>query len=123
MYEPMIYENQVVWITGASSGIGEALAVRMAARGAKVVLSARNKQELERVAARCLEKGASDVLVLPLDVADHDSLAAKAEQVLSRFGHVDLLINNAGVTRDNLMLRMNEEMWDIVLDNNLKSVF
>ncbi|SDW29674.1 SDR family oxidoreductase [Marinobacter mobilis] len=92
--------QNTVWITGASSGIGEALALRFARAGANVVLSARRENELQRVAERC---GADDrVLVLPLDVTDWDALPAAVEAVLDRFGAIDLLVNNAGVSQRSL---------------------
>ncbi len=94
--------DQVVWITGASSGIGEALAAEFAARGARLVLSARRADELERVAERCRGAGAADVLVLPLDVCDQDAVAAAPGTVIERFARIDWLINNAGISQRSL---------------------
>lgn len=96
-----MFEGQVVWITGASSGIGEALARAFAGAGAKLVLSARRQPELERVQAACEANGAAaaDVLVLPLDVTDWDAMPGAHQRVLETFGRVDLLINNAGVSQ------------------------
>ena len=91
-------EDRVVWVTGASSGIGEALAVELSALGAKVVLSARRRDDLERVAARC----ASETLVRPLDLADMDDADRHVAAVLDRFGHVDVLVNNGGVSQRSL---------------------
>jgi len=90
-----------VWITGASSGIGEALALQFAAEGAKLVLSARRESELQRVKVRCVQAGATDgeVLVLPLDVADEASMPAAVESVKTAFGRIDMLINNAGLSQ------------------------
>jgi dehydrogenase/reductase SDR family protein 7 len=101
MYPPMDFRDQVVWITGASSGIGEALALALAAKGARLVLSARNGQELERVAGACAEAGAAanGVLVLPLDVTDYAAMAPAVERVVDTFGRIDLLINNAGISQ------------------------
>jgi len=98
--------DRTIWITGASAGIGEALAVRFAQEGARLVLSARRESELERVAARCREKGlgADQVLVLPLDVTAWEALPGAVQTVLDRFGHIDLLINNAGVSQRSLCL-------------------
>lgn len=94
----MDFQNQVIWITGASSGIGEGLAYELAKQGAKLILSARNVNALEQVRARCQEvAAASDPYVLPLDVADLDSLPAKAEEARVHFGGIDILVNNAGV--------------------------
>lgn len=96
----MTSESQIVWITGASSGIGEALAYEMARRGATVVLSARRVEELERVQAACTnpERHA----VVPLDLADPGSLDAAAAAVLDRFGHVDVMVHNGGVSQRSL---------------------
>jgi dehydrogenase/reductase SDR family protein 7 len=96
-----MFEKQVVWITGASSGIGEALAKALAAQGARLVLSARRETELERVKSDCTQRGlaADDVLVLPLDVTDWNAMPAALQRVLDRFGCVDMLINNAGISQ------------------------
>ena len=96
--------SQTVWITGASSGIGEALALRFAREGACLVLSARRQDELERVAGRCREAGlpADQILVLPLDVTDWSALPGAVQSVLDSFGAVDLLVNNAGVSQRSL---------------------
>lgn len=101
-----MFRNQVVWITGASSGIGEALALQFAAAGAKLVLSARREAELNRVRDRCLEQGmaAGDVLVLPLDVTDYESMPEALEKINQAFGRVDMLINNAGIAQRSLCL-------------------
>jgi short-subunit dehydrogenase len=97
----MKFHNQVVWITGASSGIGEALAKAFAREGAKLVLSARNEAELRRVAADCAP---AEALVLPLDLADAASLPPKVQQVLAHYGRLDVLLNNGGVSQRSLAL-------------------
>ncbi len=89
------FQNKTVWITGASSGIGEALAYEFARQGAKLVLSARNEAELKRVAAVC----STEVLVQPLDLGDHASLPGIAEQVLKKTGQLDVLVNNGGISQ------------------------
>jgi short-subunit dehydrogenase len=97
----MNFRHQVIWITGASSGIGEALARAFAREGARLVLSARNEAELRRVAAACAP---AEVLVVPLDLADAAGLPAKAEQVLAHYGRLDVLVNNGGVSQRSLAL-------------------
>jgi short-subunit dehydrogenase len=97
-----MFTDNVAWITGASSGIGEALACELARQGAIPVLSARRAGELERVRERCRELGAPDALALPLDVTDEAALAPAVETVLGRFGRVDTLINNAGISQRSL---------------------
>ena len=94
---PMKFKDQVVWITGASGGIGEALAYAFAAEGAALVLSARKVAELERVKAACA--GSPRVEVVPLDVAEHATLSGIAKTVESKLGRVDILINNAGISQ------------------------
>ncbi len=93
----MSFKNKVVWITGASSGIGEALAYAFAKQGARLILSARRKEELERVKQHCLLPD-KEVFVLPLDVADTHAIQQKSSEALRHFGQVDILINNAGVS-------------------------
>ena len=99
-----MFKGKSVWITGASSGIGEALALQFAAEGAKVTLSSRREDELNRVRELCLGKGldADSVLVLPLDVTDHDAMPAAVDRVKNTFGGIDMLVNNAGISQRSL---------------------
>jgi short-subunit dehydrogenase len=97
------FKDQVVWITGASSGIGEAFAYAFRREGAKLILSSRHAAALERVRDNCT--GDRDtVMVLPLDLADLDNLPGKAEQALAPFGRVDILVNNGGIGQRSLAL-------------------
>jgi short-subunit dehydrogenase len=91
------FTNKVVWITGASSGIGEALAYTFALQGAKLILSARREEELERVKSGCNLLD-SQVFVLPMDVSDTGRVPAVTQRALTQFGGVDILVNNAGVS-------------------------
>ena len=93
------FKNKRVWITGASSGIGEALAQELAASGAHLILSARNEKELNRVAANCNQAGAASVQVEILDLSAHDTIPGLVEKVLKRVGKVDVLINNGGISQ------------------------
>ena len=90
----LAFHDKVVWITGASSGVGEGLAEAFAEAGAKIILSARRIVELERVRAKL---GSTESLVLPMDATEHENLQAKVEIVEQRFGSIDLLICNAGI--------------------------
>lgn len=110
--------EQTVWITGASSGIGEALALRYARDGARLVLSARRKKELERVASACCAAGIGEdqVLVLPLDVTEWESLPAAVAAVLDRFGTIDLLVNNAGVSQRSLCKDTEMSVYQKLMD-------
>lgn len=113
-----MFTNRVVWITGASSGIGEALASHLARDNAKVVLSARREPELERVKQRCISEGAAEanLLVLPLDVTELDSLPSKVDTVLNQFGQIDLLINNAGLSQRSLCKDTDLSVYQKLLD-------
>lgn len=110
--------TQTVWITGASAGIGEALAVRFAQDSARLVLSARRESELERVAGRCRDAGlaANEVLVLPLDVTDWHSLPGAVQTVLDTFGGIDLLVNNAGVSQRSLCKDTDMAVYQKLMD-------
>jgi short-subunit dehydrogenase len=93
----MFFQDKVVWLTGASSGIGEGLAYALAKENALLILSARRTEELERVKQGC-ETNPSRVMVLPFDVADLESLPDKAQEAHGLFGRIDILVNNAGQT-------------------------
>jgi NADP-dependent 3-hydroxy acid dehydrogenase YdfG len=99
-----MFKDKTVWITGASSGIGEALALQFAGQGARIVLSARRIDELDRVRDACTSQGlaAGNVLVLPLDVTDFESMPAAVSTVCNTFGRIDMLINNAGISQRSL---------------------
>ncbi|MFU8764853.1 MAG: SDR family oxidoreductase [Haliea sp.] len=107
------FQGQVIWITGASGGIGAALARQFAAHGARLVLSARRSDALETVKNDCVSAGLEPdaVLVLPLDVIAVDSMPTAVAAVLARFGHVDLLINNAGISQRSLCLETELEVY------------
>ncbi|GAA6134605.1 SDR family NAD(P)-dependent oxidoreductase [Oceaniserpentilla sp. 4NH20-0058] len=108
----------VVWITGASSGIGEALAKEYSKQGHQLVLSARREAELQRVKGVCLKLGLSDadVLVLPMDVTEHDSMAEKVFAVTAHFKTIDVLINNAGISQRSLCLDTDLSVYKTLLD-------
>jgi short-subunit dehydrogenase len=96
-------QNKVIWITGASSGIGEALAYELAQRGARLILSARRKDELERVKGNCLASAQPGVRILPLDLEKPDTLRLSTEAAIQLFGRVDILINNGGISQRSLV--------------------
>ena len=93
----MSFKDKVVWITGASSGIGEHLAYAFANEGAKIVISSRNEKELNRVKNNCSKE--AEVLVLPLDVAKFDRVPGITKKIIDHFGFINILINNAGVSQ------------------------
>jgi short-subunit dehydrogenase len=97
------YDQKVIWITGASSGIGEALCVMLSNWSTRLIISSRRKEELERVKAT-LSLKAENVYVLPLDLNDPDSLQTKAKEALAAFGRIDILINNGGISQRSLVM-------------------
>ena len=117
-----LLEGRVSLVTGASRGIGLAIARALAAEGAHVVLAARDTAKLAAAVGEIAAAGGR-AEALSLDVADRGSVEAALAHVLSAHGRVDHLVNNAGVTRDNLLLRMKDEEWQQVLDTNLTGVF
>lgn len=107
------FHGQVVWVTGASGGIGAALARQLATRGARLVLSARRVDALEAVKADCVDAGLEpdSVLVLPLDVVATGTMPAAVEAVLAHFGQIDLLVNNAGISQRSLCLETELDVY------------
>jgi 3-oxoacyl-[acyl-carrier protein] reductase len=114
--------NQIAVVTGAGRGIGRAIALKFAAEGADVVCVSRTAENSEKVAGEIRALGRK-AWAHALDVADADAVNAAAEKILAEAGKVDLLVNNAGVTRDGLLMRMSDADWDVVLDTNLKGAF
>lgn len=114
--------NQIAVVTGAGRGIGRAIALKFASEGADVVVVSRTSENSDKVAAEVRALGRK-AWAHALDVSDATSVTAASEKILADCGRVDVLVNNAGVTRDNLLMRMNETEWDTVLDTNLKGAF
>lgn len=98
----MSFKGKAVWITGASSGIGEALAHEFSRHGARLIISSRRKEELERVKAACQALGAAAVEILPLDLAQVNTLPLTADAAIHIYGQIDILINNGGVSQRSL---------------------
>ena len=115
-------DKRVAVVTGASRGIGLAIARRLAAQDRHVVLMARNQEKLEAAKAE-IEADGGSASVKAGDVSDHDGLAKAIEEIADEFGRLDILVNNAGITRDGLILRMSDEQFDEVVNVNLRSVF
>ena len=114
--------NQIAVVTGAGRGIGRAIALKFAAEGADVVCVSRTVENSEKVANEVRALGRK-AWAVDVDVADGNAVNAAAEKILADAGRVDVLVNNAGVTRDGLLMRMSEADWDTVLDTNLKGAF
>lgn len=115
-------QGRIALVTGASQGIGHAVALELARNGAVVGLAARNESKLAEAAAEIAAAG-GQAAVFAMDVANAESIRAGAKAVLDRFGKVEILVNNAGITRDGLMLRMKRGDWDDVLSANLTGAF
>jgi 3-oxoacyl-[acyl-carrier protein] reductase len=115
-----MFKDRVAVVTGASRGIGRAIALHLGARGAKIVASARNAAALDQLVAEIRNQGGE---ALATDVAVAADVERLFDEAANAFGRVDILINNAGITRDGLLMRMKEEDWDAVLNTNLKGAF
>lgn len=110
-------------VTGASRGIGRSIAIQLAEEGYKVAVNyAGNKEKADAVVEEIKAKGV-EAFAIQANVANGDEVKAMIKEVVSQFGSVDVLVNNAGITRDNLLMRMKEQEWDDVIDTNLKGVF
>src|SRR4051812_35798256 len=115
-------EKQVAVVTGAGRGIGRAIALKFAEEGADVVCVSRTAENSQKVAGEVRALGRKS-WAFAVDVSDSKAATEVAEKILSETGRVDVLVNNAGVTRDGLLMRMSDEDWDVVLNTNLKGAF
>jgi len=116
------YAGRVALVTGASRGIGEAIARRLAGEGATVIAAARTVTALEKLVGE-IQAAGGRASALALDLVDAASIEAGAREAAAAHGQVDVLVNNAGVTDDNLILRMSRDAWDRVLATNLTGAF
>ncbi|KAM4662499.1 dehydrogenase/reductase SDR family member 7 [Discoglossus pictus] len=115
------FPGNIVWVTGASSGIGEELAYQLAKLGAPLILSARRGDELHRVKQKCLEISSledKDILVVPLDLTDTNSHKPATERVLQHFGRIDILVNNGGRSQRSLFVETNLDVYRALMDLN-----
>jgi 3-oxoacyl-[acyl-carrier protein] reductase len=116
-------KGKVALVTGAARGIGRAIAETLAQRGADIVVADKNSDLAAATAQEIAAASGCHVISIAVDVADSASVKAMIDKALAEFNHVDILVNNAGLTRDNLIMRMDESDWDLVLSINLKGVF
>lgn len=118
-----LLENKVALITGASRGIGKAIAEVYAEQGASIAFTYRSSVEKANAFEQELGKKGVKAKGFQSDAGSFEQSEQLIQQVLEEFGQIDVLVNNAGITRDTLILRMNEQQWDQVIETNLKSVF
>jgi 3-oxoacyl-[acyl-carrier protein] reductase len=119
----MNLNDKVAVVTGAAQGIGRAIAEALARRGADVVVADLNVEKAEAMAKEIAADTGRRAIAVQVDVADHASAKAMIDRAIAEFGRIDILVNNAGITRDNLIMRMKEDDWDLVLNVNLKGAF
>jgi 3-oxoacyl-[acyl-carrier protein] reductase len=118
----MSLSGRVALVTGASQGIGRACALKLAEAGAAVALAARNQEKLEELARAIIAKG-GQAATFVMDVGDEQQIKSGCKAALEQFGKIDILLNNAGITRDQLILRLKRADWDAVLATNLTSAY
>ena len=118
----MRFKDKVVIITGGNRGIGLAISKRFVSEGARVALIGTRPESVDPVVSELSADGA-DIKCYALNVADREAVENTFKQITQDFGTIDVLVNNAGVTRDTLIMRMKEEDWDTVMDINLKGAF
>ncbi|ELS9710284.1 3-oxoacyl-[acyl-carrier-protein] reductase [Staphylococcus aureus] len=110
-------------VTGASRGIGRSIALQLAEEGYNVAVNYAGSKEKAEAVVEEIKAKSVDSFAIQANVADADEVKAMIKEVVSQFGSLDVLVNNAGITRDNLLMRMKEQEWDDVIDTNLKGVF
>lgn len=113
----MNLSDKVIWVTGASSGIGEAIAKELSKKKCKLILSSRRKEELERVAIG-LGLPETDVMILPIDLEQHQLAEEWTQQVIDKYGKIDVLINNGGVSQESLALDTNAKVEQKIMNIN-----
>lgn len=118
----MNLDNEVALVTGATRGIGRAIALELGARGATVIGTATSDDGAQRIDQTLHEAGITGA-GRALDVTDRSQVDSVVKEIASTFGPVTVLVNNAGITRDNLLMRMKDEEWESVIDTNLNAIF
>ncbi len=119
----MVLKDKVVLVTGGSRGIGRSIALAMAEEGAIVAFTFKSAQEAAENVRREIESRGRKALAIQSDAKDINGAQQVVDRVLKEFQRIDVLVNNAGITKDTLLMRMSEQDWDDVLDTNLKSAF
>ena len=119
----MRLEGKKALVTGASRGIGRAIALALAAEGADVAVNYAGSEAAAKEVAAEIEAMGRKAIVIQADISSHEASTAMIDEVVKEFGRIDILVNNAGITRDGLLMRMKEADWDAVLTTNLKGAF
>jgi 3-oxoacyl-[acyl-carrier protein] reductase len=118
----MILENKITLVTGASRGIGQAIALKLGQQGAVVIGTATTESGANTI-SQYLEKAGIKGMGIALNVNDTEQIDNTIQIIREKFGEIEILINNAGISRDNLLVRMKDEEWDDIMETDLKSVF
>ncbi|MFH1260046.1 MAG: 3-oxoacyl-[acyl-carrier-protein] reductase [Elusimicrobiota bacterium] len=119
----MKLQDKVVIVTGGAQGIGKAISLALAGEGAKICFVDVQEESVRLTSEEVARDKKVETMALKADVSKFAETEEMAKKVLDKFGRIDILINNAGITRDNLLMRMSDEEWDLVLSINLKGVF
>ena len=116
-------KDKIAIVTGSYGDIGNAICEKLASNGIKIALLGRNLEKLKSQKSRLLEKNKTEIIILNVDVSDLDSYKNAVDSVITKWGKIDILINNAGITKDNIIIRMSNEEWEDVINTNLKGTF
>jgi 3-oxoacyl-[acyl-carrier protein] reductase len=119
----MMSDSKTALVTGASRGIGFVVASTLAQAGYNLAICGTRQETIDQAAAKIREASGVEILAKAVDVADREQIQAFVQETAKHFGKLDVLVNNAGITRDNLSMRMKEDEWNAVIDTNLTSVF
>ena len=119
----MIDESKVALVTGGSRGIGRAGSIKLAESGFKIVVNFRTNEEAANEVVKVVENMGGHAIAIQADVSESQEVDSMFKQVLDSWGRVDVLVNNAGIDHDSLLLRMTEDVWDEVINTNLKGAF
>jgi 3-oxoacyl-[acyl-carrier protein] reductase len=123
MSSPLPFQDKVAIVTGSARGIGRVIAETLAQRGANILIADLRAELADTTAKEVAAATGRKVVSTSVDVANFESAQAMIAKAVAEFGRVDILVNNAGITRDNLIMRMEEADWDLVIDINLKGAF
>ncbi len=116
-------DGKVALVTGASRGLGRAIAVKLAALGAKVAINYLASEDRALSLVKEIESQGGEAMLVKADVADSSAVKAMTDRIVDKWGKIDILVNNAGIVKDNLILRMSDEAWDEVINTDLRGAY